>query len=178
MAPSSDHDETHARFIALLLQSEREVFRYVVALVPNATEAREVVQSTALELWRKFADYDPARPFTPWACRFALRQVQAHLRRTQRWRAMLDDTLVEQLAEEREAMQEEAERRFAHLDHCLDLLPQDQREVVRLYYHEQMKLPEISARVGRSVEGLYKALQRIRVGLLECMQRSEGESLT
>ena len=76
----------NAEFIALLLQSEREVLRYVLALVPEVPVAREIVQGTAIELWRKFAEYDRARPFTPWACRFALRQVQTHLRRAQRWR--------------------------------------------------------------------------------------------
>lgn len=135
------------------------MLRYILALIPNLAEAREILQSTAIELWRKFADYDPARPFTPWACRFALRQVQGHLRRTQRWRVMLDDTLVETPAEELEQLGEAMERRFAHL----------QGEVIRLYYHEQVPLPDISSRLGRSVDALYKVLQRARRQLLDGM---------
>lgn len=174
--PSSGGD-AHAEFIALFLRSEREVLRYVLALVPDVAEAREIVQGTAIELWRKFDGYDRARPFTPWACRFALRQAQAHLRRGQRWRIMLDDSLLEALADEREAMGAEMERRFTHLDRCMDELPDAQREVVRLYYHEQTPLPAMAARLGRSVDSLYKGLQRIRAALLDCITRAEREEL-
>ncbi len=56
----------HEQFVRLFLQSERELLRYVMVLVPNVTEARDVVQETAVALWQHIADYDQARPFTPW----------------------------------------------------------------------------------------------------------------
>jgi RNA polymerase sigma-70 factor (ECF subfamily) len=171
---SDDLEDDHARFLSLFLRSEREVFRYVLALVPEPGAAREIVQSAAIELWRKFADYDPARPFTPWACRFALRQAQAHLRRTQRWRTMLDDTLVETLAEERSRLDEAMERRFVHLEACLEKLPSPQREAVHLYYHDEAALPDMAARLGRSVDALYKMLQRARRSLFDCMTAAEA----
>ena len=55
-----------ARFLRLFLSSERELFRYVAALVPNVGDAQEIVQQTALVLWDKFDEYESARPFTPW----------------------------------------------------------------------------------------------------------------
>jgi RNA polymerase sigma-70 factor, ECF subfamily len=169
----------NAEFIALLLQSEREVLRYVLALVPEVPVAREIVQGTAIELWRKFAEYDRARPFTPWACRFALRQVQTHLRREQRWRMMLDDALLETLADEREVLWGEMERRFVHLERCLEKLPAEQHDAVRLYYYEQKPLPEMAQLLGRSVDALYKSLQRIRVALLDCITQAErGEAMS
>ena len=60
------------RFLSLFLRSEREIFRYVAALVPNVADPEDIVQQTAIALWEKFDAYDPAQPFTPWACRFAL----------------------------------------------------------------------------------------------------------
>jgi RNA polymerase sigma-70 factor, ECF subfamily len=44
----------------------------VAPLVPNVADAEDIVQQTAIALWEKFDAYDPAQPFTPWACRFAL----------------------------------------------------------------------------------------------------------
>jgi DNA-directed RNA polymerase specialized sigma24 family protein len=41
---------THEQFMWLFLQSERELLRYVMVLVPNVTEARDVVQETAVAL--------------------------------------------------------------------------------------------------------------------------------
>src|SRR5947207_5941430 len=81
MSPDSPRhfgDQTAAqqRFLSLFLRSEREIFRYVAALVPNVADAEDIVQQTALALWQKFDAYDPSQPFTPWACRFALNKTK------------------------------------------------------------------------------------------------------
>jgi len=53
------------RFLSLFLRSEREIFRYVAALVPNVTDAEDIVQQTAIALWEKFDTYDPAHLSLP-----------------------------------------------------------------------------------------------------------------
>src|SRR6059058_2486386 len=73
---SEDQAAAQQRFLSLFLRSEREIFRYVAALVPNAADAEDIVQQTALALWEKFDAYDPSQPFTPWACRFALNKAK------------------------------------------------------------------------------------------------------
>ena len=78
------------RFLSLFLRSEREIFRYVAALIPNVADAEDIVQQTALALWEKFDAYDPNQPFTPWACRFALNKARQWIERRQRWQALLE----------------------------------------------------------------------------------------
>src|SRR5678816_4304895 len=73
---SEDKNAAQQRFLSLFLRSEREIFRYVAALVPNMADAEDIVQQTALALWEKFDSYDPSQPFTPWACRFALNKTR------------------------------------------------------------------------------------------------------
>src|ERR1035438_7427681 len=97
-----DANAAQQRFLALFLRSEREIFRYVTALVPNLVEAEEIVQQTALALWEKFDSYDPSRPFTPWACRFALNKARQWMERRQKWQILLADGLAEGLARRRE----------------------------------------------------------------------------
>ena len=96
MSPDSTQrfgDQTAAqqRFLSLFLRSEREVFRYVAALVPNVPDAEDIVQQTALALWEKFDAYDPTQPFTPWGCRFALNKAKQWMERRQR--GLLHDVL-------------------------------------------------------------------------------------
>src|SRR4051812_33561485 len=74
------------QFLSLFLRSEREVFRYVAALIPNVSDVEDIVQQTALALWEKFDSYDPTQPFTPWACRFALNKTRQWIERHQRWK--------------------------------------------------------------------------------------------
>src|SRR3954453_7541652 len=95
------------QFLSLFLRSEREIFRYVASLVPNVADAEDIVQQTALVLWEKFSAYDPALPFTPWACRFALNKTRQWIERRQRWQALLADGLAEELAQRREELRPE-----------------------------------------------------------------------
>lgn len=52
-------------FLRVFLANEREILRYVVALVPNLADAQEIVQQTAVVLLEKFDQYDRSRPFAP-----------------------------------------------------------------------------------------------------------------
>src|SRR5579862_6568829 len=88
-------DDSQARFLGLFLSSERELFRYVAALVPNVADAEEIVQQTAVALWKKFDQFDPAQPFTPWACRFAINFVKQWAASRERWKKLLAAGLAE-----------------------------------------------------------------------------------
>lgn len=170
--PADAEPDAHARFMRLFLGSEKEIFRYVAVLVPRMTDAQDVVQQTAVALWKKFAQYDASQPFTPWACRFALLEARQFLRRNQRWGALLDDNLVETLVERRSALGDEMDQRFSHLAECLGKLAPEQRQTVERYYYERRPVEELASQAGRSVEAIYKALQRIRQALFECVTRA------
>ncbi|HEY6227283.1 MAG TPA: sigma-70 family RNA polymerase sigma factor [Verrucomicrobiae bacterium] len=160
------------RFLSLFLRSEREIFRYVAALVPNVSDAEDIVQQTAIALWEKFDAYDAAQPFTPWACRFALNKARQWIERKQRWQALLENGLAEELIQRREALKPEIEIRLKHLENCLGKLPKDQRELVEGYYYHRTGIEPLSETSGRTVQATYKALQRIRQSLLICVNRA------
>src|SRR3974390_1960485 len=103
-ASSGERAAAQQRFLSLFLRSEREVFRYVASMVPNVPDAEDIVQQTALTLWEKFEAYDPAQPFTPWACRFALNKARQWIERRQRWQALLDNGLGEKVEKRREGV--------------------------------------------------------------------------
>lgn len=165
-----DSTAAQQRFLSVFLRSEREVFRYVAALVPNVTDAEDIVQQTALALWQKFDAYDPAQPFTPWACRFALNKARQWIERRQRWQALLDHGLAEELAQRRQELQPEFEARLKQLEACLGKLPPGQRSLVEAYYYERTDVESLAERTGRTVAATYKMLQRIRHALQLCVE--------
>jgi RNA polymerase sigma-70 factor (ECF subfamily) len=172
------NDDSQARFLRLFLASERELFRYVAALVPNVGDAEEIVQQTAVELWKKFDQYDAQQPFTPWACRFAINIVKQWVAGRQRWQALLERGLAEELANRRDQLRPQFESRLSHLDQCLEKLPSEQRGIVEAYYFRRQGIDVIAREMRRSVESIYKTLQRIRLLLRQCIEQAEqtGES--
>lgn len=171
--PASQQD-----FLRVFLASEREILKYVIALVGHLADAQEIVQQTAVVLWEKFDEYDHSRPFAPWACRFALNVSRQWMDRRRRWKALLDNGLAEELAKRRQQLQDEFDARLSHLGECLDKLPDEQRGLVEGYYFQQTGVETLATQVQRSVEAVYKSLQRIRYQLRECIEKTQREEAT
>jgi RNA polymerase sigma-70 factor, ECF subfamily len=169
---SGDQAAAQQRFLSLFLHSERELFRYVAALVPNVADAEDIVQQTALALWEKFDAYDSAQPFTPWACRFALNKARQWIERRQRWQALLADGLEEELVRRREELRPEMDRRLVHLEGCLGKLPAEQRALVEGYYYRRAGIEALAGDSKRTVEATYKMLQRVRHALQHCVENA------
>lgn len=169
---SNDQGASQQQFLSLFLRSERELFRYVAALIPNVADAEDIVQQTAIALWEKFEAYDPTQPFTPWACRFALNKARQWLERRQRWQTLLEGGLGEELAQRREELRPELESRLKHLEGCLSKLPKAQRSLVEGYYFHRTNVERLSEGAGRTAAATYKALQRIRESLLVCVENA------
>ena len=167
-----DQAAAQQQFLSLFLRSEREIFRYVAALVPNVADAEDIVQQTALSLWEKFEAYDSTQPFTPWACRFALNKTKQWIERRQRWQVLLEGGLAEELAQRREELRPEMETRLKHLERCLGKLPEEQRSIVEGYYYRRDGVEKLAETSGRTVAATYKTLQRIREALLACIENA------
>ena len=121
---------SHDDFLRLLLRSEREILRYVMVIVPNAADAQEVFQETAVALWKQVDKYDSREPFTPWACRFAANKAKEHLRKQGRWKGFLDEDVASTLLARREQLTPQLDRRMVPLRDCVGQLPDHNRTLI------------------------------------------------
>lgn len=67
---------------------------------------------------------------------------------------------------------------WSSLDRCLEKLPEKQRVLVDGYYFKQSSVETVAQQARRTVDAVYKALQRIRLQLRECMERSLQEEIS
>jgi RNA polymerase sigma-70 factor (ECF subfamily) len=171
--PSAD-DDLHERFMRLFLGHEPAILRNVLVVVPHRADARDIVQETAVALWRHFPSYDSSRPFLNWACGFARIEVRRFLRQRQR-RAQLSEEAAAALMTEVEAEGSSAEARDRLLEECRAGLAPEQRSVLDGYYREELSVSALAERHRRSEEAVYKMLQRIRHALLACVERKQAE---
>lgn len=78
---------------------------------------------------------------------------------------------IRQLAEEREASPR-YEEEISVLRSCLQKLPERSRELVELYYYNEIATPEIAEQVNMKTDTVCRALSRVREKLRECIERS------
>jgi RNA polymerase sigma-70 factor, ECF subfamily len=166
-------------FVRLLSQNQRRVFLYVMSLVPDLNDAEEIIQETNLVLWREFGRFEPGTNFAAWACKVALHQVLAWRKRVRRDRLEFSPAFLEAVADEATSASDLLEERSQCLAHCIEKLPADHRQLLRLRYNEGRAIEAIARQLERSEEAIYRALSRIRRTLHDCVARSrllEGRS--
>ena len=164
----SELNANHERIVGLLVRHQEQLYRYIFALLPDATEAWDVLQEASMAIVRKADDYDADRPFLPWAYRFAL-LTTFDWKRKQKKTISLSDELLEQLATEGAQQEDELIARLAALDHCLQKLPLKQRDLVRMRYDSDETMEKIARLQEVSLRTLYRRLDSIREWLHDCI---------
>lgn len=163
------------QFVGLFSQHDRELYRYIRTLMPDPVQAEDVYQETVMALWKKRDRYDAAEPFLPWCCRFALYEVLHHRRTVKRQRLVFSQALLEKLAEERASYQPSLLDRRAALRKCMEKLSPVDRELIGVRYGSDQTVQQLAEASGRSAKSLYRALERVRRLLLECIDRSQAQ---
>ncbi len=172
-------DDSSAELLVRLLTGHQEqLYRHIFALLPNEEDARDVLQETAVALFRKFTDFDESKPFLPWAYRFAELEVMKQRERNRRQTRLLDPELIRQIAREREQHEEVLHERLQALEHCLADLPQADRELIRKRYQSQTRIDDLVRESGASRRTLFRDLDRVRRVLLNCMTQRLGAEAT
>lgn len=146
---------------------------YVRSLVRDPHLAEDTLSDVAVAIARSWDQYDPGRPFGPWARGLARRVGLENLARRGLRPVLLDDGALEALGAQIEELGDEPrmEERVQALRRCAEKLPEGSRELVRLRYFQNRSYPEIAATLRWSVDALYVAFSRIHKALSECVHR-------
>lgn len=165
---NSTDPEQSARFVAMLTGLQSRLYAYLCTVLARADDARDVLQETNVVLWKKAADYDPARPFEPWAFRFAHWQALAWRKRQSRDRLVFDDATLDLLAAEFDSAHG-AENELRALEECLGKLPEKQRALIARRYQDAESVNAIAASEGKPPNVIAAFLYRARKALAECI---------
>jgi RNA polymerase sigma-70 factor (ECF subfamily) len=168
--PTTDDNDAHERFTRLLLESEPVMMRSILVVVPNRVDAQEILQDTAVALWRRFETYNPERPFVNWAMGFVRIETRRFLARRTR-RARLSEEALKVLEAELDSEPGFARAVEQHLGTCIQKLSDKQRRLIQGYYHDGRTPQWLAERESRTVEAVYKAIQRTRRQLQGCIER-------
>ncbi|MBL9080414.1 MAG: sigma-70 family RNA polymerase sigma factor [Planctomycetales bacterium] len=163
------------QLLRLLAQHQEDLQRYVFALVPHQEDVKDILQDTYVALTRKFADYDFAKPFLPWAYGFAYVEVLKHRDRSRKSARTFGDEVVEMLARERELQAAMLDDRLTALDHCLEKLPQADRLLISHRYLSRTTIEQLVDIAGSSRRTLFRNLERIRRLLFDCISHRVEE---
>ena len=169
-APQQDqHREAFARLFA---QHDRWLFSYLVILLGSPADAEEVFQEVCVVLWREHEKFQLGTDFVRWVSVIANNQVHRFRAKHKRKNFPIDEQILSDVADTAVGRADIFEFRREALRNCLGrLTPSDRQIVQQCYDHESTSFKSAAQRLGRPVNTIYKALNRIRRMLHRCIDQ-------
>lgn len=161
----------HEQFLRLFLQHQLQIVAYVRSLVPNRADADKLLQDVAAVLWRKFDDFQLGTRFDHWACRVAHNTVLNYFRHKRREAHFFGEYTLTALSEAVIRQNDLWNERHDALATCLQLLPQADRELIHARFQPATTNRILAQQSGRSESAISRALNRIYIALLNCIQQ-------
>lgn len=167
---SNDGDRYEA-FVRLLLEHEPQVRSFLRGLLPTWHDVEEVTQEASLVAWRKFGDFEEGTSFDGWLLTIAKYEALKHRRRVARTPLVFADDVWDLLVDE--AGEEDAPQiRRQHLETCLEKLHPDRRDVLLKVHAPGVVMRDVALQSGKSEQAFYKAIQRLRRVLRDCVSKA------
>jgi RNA polymerase sigma-70 factor (ECF subfamily) len=168
-------DQRRDAFARLFARYDRWLFSYLVTLLANPAHAEEVFQEVCVVIWRSYDQFELGTDFVKWASVIAHNQVRKFRRSAKRSAFSLSEETCERLATDAVRRADLFDFRREALRKCLTKLATNDRQLVQRCYsehegHETYK--SVAEEIGRPVNTVYKALNRIRRSLHECIDRT------
>lgn len=163
--------ESRNIFLKLFLAHNNQLFSYILTLVPNYSDAEDLLQETASLMWEKFDTYRPGSSFWAWARQIARYKV-ANYYRVKKSFFQVDEALLEDLGDAHERMVQYLNEQKAALTGCLKKLKQEDLNLIRMKYFQNLSFAEIARQTRRSIHTLYKRVAFVYFLLEDCIQKT------
>ncbi len=162
-------------FVRLVLTYDTRIRGFITTLMLPTGGTEDVFQNTCVAALRKLQDFhyvgqEPDEAFVRWVCTIARYEVLLYYRSRRKGKLAFSTEMIEQLAETQIEQSEQIQDRLEALNECIEKLGEKEKSILQMRYGNNISVEEIGNRVGRTANGIYKALERIRSRLLLCIQ--------
>lgn len=180
-----DHDESGrlllaiangdgAAFEQLYRTTSSRLYGVCLRILPQRSEAEDVLQEVFANVWRKATQFDPSRASgVTWLTMMARNKAIDYLRANRTSRQLLPIERAEDVAETSPNAQAAAETAMEshRLDVCLGELEAQRRQLIRVAFFEGTTYEELAQRSGTPLGTVKSWIRRSLVKLKACLER-------
>ncbi len=171
-------------FDELLSRTQTGIFSYIIFIVHNKEVANDLFQETFLKAITKLKDgkYTPSGKFNGWLIRIAHNAIMDWYRR-QKSQHLIDtdgsDITIAEMSDQ-QIMETSREDILANtqvledVKAMIDFLPENQRDIVKMRYYQNLSFKEIAAITNGSIN---TCLGRMRYALINMRRLAKQNSM-
>jgi RNA polymerase sigma-70 factor, ECF subfamily len=169
---SSSFGRKNPKFVGLLTAHYYKIHSFILAMVPNRTDADDVLQNTITYLWEHFDDFAEDTNFLAWAVTIAKYQVFTYRKRQQRSKVMFSDETLSTIAAKNSELLGEMGERYEAMKKCLGRLSEKDKSLFIDQNVEGKKIAQIAEEQNVSAAILYRRYSRLKGNLLDCIRHT------
>lgn len=166
-------DNRNRIFVELFSSNYNRIRSFILTIVPNISDADDILQETSKIMWEKFDQFEIGTNFVSWAVTIAKYQA-LNFRKKYNPKAPLSTDLVELLADESEDFLEDENERLEALQGCLKKLQKKDMNLIKNRFVQRKTARELSKEIGVAMNTIYRNESRILSLLLNCIQQTLG----
>jgi RNA polymerase sigma-70 factor (ECF subfamily) len=161
-------------FGALAGKHQSRIRRYVRSLGVASSSVDDIAQEALLVAYNRFDDYEPGTSFPAWVNTIARNLVWNDRRKASRRYKILNERIADYMEtlepqeEDGHAPEEDYEHRLA-LSECMELIPGENRSLVKTRYEEGLEPTQMAELFGMSPDSIRQRLMRVRKALRKCI---------
>ncbi|MDE2339261.1 MAG: sigma-70 family RNA polymerase sigma factor [Gammaproteobacteria bacterium] len=160
-------------FARVLEGYEQKVFRLCCALLGERTQAEDAAQESLLRVWHALERYDGRAGLSSWIYAITRNRCLSALARRRTFDSLdapeWGEHSLEPTADE--VLPDASDGRVQQLRDLVELLPERQRQVLRLYYFEDRSVSEVALMLGCPEGTVKTGLFRARAALAALLER-------
>ncbi len=157
--------------LELFARYQRNLYLYVLTMIPNRADAEDVLQNTNVVVWQKLDQYRPNTDFRAWVFRICYFEIRKFQGRSRTEGVFFRSELLDELSDEYRRREDMLSLRVEALPDCVALLPVDDRDLLDAVYGRGIDVASLSEQLGRKPTSVYRSLRRIRDWLHDCIER-------
>jgi RNA polymerase sigma-70 factor (ECF subfamily) len=162
-------------FLSLLMANQRRINSYILSVVPNFSDADDIMQETISVMWRKFDGFEVGTDFAGWGIKVAYYCILDYRRKKGQERVVYSENLFRQINDIAKEKQDQTDARITYLRRCIEKLKAGDQRLLKARYELNYNVNSLAVQLDRSVQYVYKHLARIHHTLNLCVKRAFRE---
>ena len=127
------------KFIELYSKEQKKIFLYILSMVHHQSDAEDILQQTASEMWRMFDCFEEGSNFAAWGITIARYRILSYRKNQAKNRLFLSSEVYDQVIEEFENVANNSAKKRNALQGCIKKLNEKQRKMLIMHYEGQIK---------------------------------------
>ena len=161
-----------SQFIELYSRGQKKIYLYVLSMVHHQSDAEDIMQQTASEMWRLFDRFKEGTNFCSWGIAIAKYKILSYRKKQSANRLFLSQEVYEKVIQELHDTESYSDKRKNALQGCLKKLHESDLQKLSLHYEDGLSYSEIAQQQNLSKSGIYKVMARIHASLRICIKQT------